>query len=218
MVARLLCHTHYNQTHVTVRHARRRVVCAFCQVTYTTVRPSGRFCSERCYGLHRRQAAGAIAPWVRPSDWEARVRASLPQPRPLGRILTAGCCPICGTWFVSDNGDRTCSSACRRTRRYRRGRPWITPADRAAVYARDDYTCQLCLDPLLMTAGPPHPLSPTIDHIVARANGGTDVDENLQAAHFICNCMKRDLAAPPASPAPMIAVHTPRGKDPQRAP
>jgi 5-methylcytosine-specific restriction endonuclease McrA len=36
----------------------------------------------------------------------------------------------------------------------------------------------------------PEPLAPTIDHIIALANGGTHEPTNVQCAHFICNATK----------------------------
>lgn len=35
---------------------------------------------------------------------------------------------------------------------------------------------------------------PTIDHIVAMANGGGHTWDNVQLAHAICNSYKRDLS------------------------
>jgi len=32
-----------------------------------------------------------------------------------------------------------------------------------------------------------HPLAGTADHVVPLAEGGTDTDENLRAAHWTCN-------------------------------
>ena len=72
---------------------------------------------------------------------------------------------------------------------------------RAEIYKRDNYLCQLCLGPLLLTAKiPNHPKSdccevtcfraPTIDHIIPLANGGWHEPSNVQAAHFICNSRK----------------------------
>ena len=43
----------------------------------------------------------------------------------------------------------------------------------------------------------PHPLSPTIDHIIPVAKGGHPSDiSNLQLAHFYCNRQKSDKLIP----------------------
>lgn len=51
----------------------------------------------------------------------------------------------------------------------------------------------ICGDPLRTDVPPEHPEAPSIDHIVALANGGTHEPSNVQAAHLLCNSMKRDL-------------------------
>lgn len=67
--------------------------------------------------------------------------------------------------------------------------------DRAVVFERDGYECKLCFTPLDMEAKFPHPLSPTLDHIVPLNKGGHHLYVNLQAAHFRCNTAKGDRVA-----------------------
>jgi 5-methylcytosine-specific restriction endonuclease McrA len=67
--------------------------------------------------------------------------------------------------------------------------------DRDTVFERDNYECKLCNKPLEMNAKFPHPLSPTLDHIVALNKGGHHLYVNLQAAHFRCNTAKGDRVA-----------------------
>jgi len=38
----------------------------------------------------------------------------------------------------------------------------------------------------------PHPLAPTIDHVVPLAAGGLHEPANVQLAHFLCNARKSD--------------------------
>jgi 5-methylcytosine-specific restriction endonuclease McrA len=74
---------------------------------------------------------------------------------------------------------------------------------RAEIFERDNYICQLCLEPIDMTATiPKHAKAeccetkcykaPTVDHIIPLARGGWHEPENVQAAHFICNSIKAD--------------------------
>jgi len=49
-----------------------------------------------------------------------------------------------------------------------------------AVLARDGYVCYLC-------GGDG---ANTVDHVIAKENGGTDDPSNLRAAHLVCNSSK----------------------------
>ena len=52
-------------------------------------------------------------------------------------------------------------------------------------------TCALCGQPVDKSLKFPHPLSPTIDHIIPVAKGGhPSALDNLQLAHFTCNRAK----------------------------
>lgn len=63
------------------------------------------------------------------------------------------------------------------------GRREIRPALRAAVMARDGLICGICR--LTVEPGDMH-----IDHVLPVARGGTNVLENLQVAHSLCNQSK----------------------------
>ncbi|WP_353526874.1 HNH endonuclease [Amycolatopsis kentuckyensis] len=60
----------------------------------------------------------------------------------------------------------------------------------AEIAERDKFTCQLCGMPVDMGLKYPDTRSPSIDHIVAIANGGDDTPGNVQLAHFGCNSSK----------------------------
>ena len=53
--------------------------------------------------------------------------------------------------------------------------------------------CGICGRPVDFSLKYPHPLSPTVDHIIPLAKGGhpSDID-NLQLAHRCCNRQKSD--------------------------
>lgn len=70
------------------------------------------------------------------------------------------------------------------------------PVSRLFIYERDKWICQICHRRckgkwlINKVTGKPHPLSPTIDHIIPMACGGDHVPENLQLACFACNTKK----------------------------
>ena len=66
----------------------------------------------------------------------------------------------------------------------------------ADLLVRDQYRCYLCGDQIDAALAHPDPLSPSVDHIVALANGGSDLRTNVAATHLICNIRKG--ARPPA--------------------
>jgi 5-methylcytosine-specific restriction endonuclease McrA len=57
------------------------------------------------------------------------------------------------------------------------------------VVERDLGVCQICGDPM-GTEVWPHPLSPSLDHVVPLAAGGSHTLANVQLAHLGCNLQK----------------------------
>lgn len=118
-------------------------------------------------------------------------------------------CKTCGGVFYSPYQTQTyCSEKCKRKakprtnsirKRCRKYGVYYDPAvTRRKVFERDNYVCQICgkpTDPSDREWGTIGPLYPTVDHIIALANGGTHTWDNVQCAHAICNSYKRDLLA-----------------------
>lgn len=120
-------------------------------------------------------------------------------------------CECCGSVYYSPYfNQKYCSDRCRRKRKksYRvkgyRSRakkykvPYVPGITLNAVANRDKGICQLCGKPVDWsdnTWGDSFgAMYPTIDHIVAMANGGGHTWDNVQLAHAICNSYKRDLS------------------------
>ena len=80
----------------------------------------------------------------------------------------------------------------RASRDARKRGAFVAPVYRTQIFARDGYRCLLCGDLLAMRERVPHPLAPTIDHVVPLARGGWHAPDNVQAAHFLCNSRKSD--------------------------
>lgn len=61
------------------------------------------------------------------------------------------------------------------------------------VILRTQEVCGICGTPVDKTLRPPHPLSPTVDHIIPVSKGGhPSALDNLQLAHRCCNRAKAD--------------------------
>lgn len=115
-------------------------------------------------------------------------------------------CKLCGKEFHSQYlNAEYCSHSCKkrnrrstsirkRCRKY--GAYYDASVKPSKIFARDHYVCQICglvCDTHDKRWGHFGPYSPTVDHIIALANGGNHVWENVQCAHAICNSYKRDL-------------------------
>jgi 5-methylcytosine-specific restriction endonuclease McrA len=67
------------------------------------------------------------------------------------------------------------------------------------ICERDDWRCWVCggqIDPTLEQG---HRLAGCADHVVPLVEGGTDADDNVRAAHWVCNARRGSLdrLAPP---------------------
>lgn len=58
------------------------------------------------------------------------------------------------------------------------------------IFNRDGWRCQICRKKLSRKTIYPHPRYPTLDHIIALAEGGTHERKNVQLACSICNSTK----------------------------
>lgn len=59
-----------------------------------------------------------------------------------------------------------------------------------SIYERDNWTCQLCGNPVDRTLAFPHRMSASLDHRRPIAQGGTHTRDNVQLSHFWCNTRK----------------------------
>jgi len=60
------------------------------------------------------------------------------------------------------------------------------------IASRDNYTCQLCDQPVDMTLPRTSKFGATLDHRIPISKGGADTLDNLQLAHWVCNNRKSD--------------------------
>ena len=75
-------------------------------------------------------------------------------------------------------------------KRARRKAAFVEDVDPLALFERDGWRCHLCGRKCPRDARVPHPLAPTIDHIVPLAGGGEHSYRNTATAHFRCNVSK----------------------------
>lgn len=65
---------------------------------------------------------------------------------------------------------------------------WIRADKRLAIYLRDHFACLYCLRDL-------HDADPadiTLDHLLAKADGGSNNESNLVTSCRACNCRRQD--------------------------
>ena len=100
-------------------------------------------------------------------------------------------CPGCHTWY--DYAARTKPTGfCVNCR-----------PDRWALGDRDGWLCHICGDPIDRTLrrlpNGYDPMAPIVEHVVSRANGGSEDASNLHVAHMACNSRKgnRPWVPPP---------------------
>lgn len=179
---------------------RKERCCEICGELYRPTYAKQRTCGRRCGEALRRSVTGTLPVVPRP----------LPKPRkrsepkyPAWRIFLP-LCVVCGRRFATPHTVTTCSDRCRETKRLedkreakqrRRARQrdaFVAPVNRRRIFERDKWRCGLCGKAVKRGAIAPHPLSPTIDHVIPLAKGGTHEPANVQTAHYICNSRKSD--------------------------
>lgn len=131
---------------------------------------------------------------------QAEHRRENPPPKVVG---TPTECRHCSQSFMADKRRSTyCSSACLegdrsranwknvQARRARLRAVLVEIFDRVEIFERDGWICQICQMPVDRGAKPPHPRSPSLDHIIPIARGGKHSRANAQTACLGCNVRK----------------------------
>lgn len=184
--------------------------CEACGVEYQARKDSVRagrakYCSARCRNLANLgidPSAPPSPPRVRksPGRRAAEKRAAKAAAGSTGgkRVWIQGACAACGEQFCSPGrASRYCSRECRYRATGRRpsglSAGWIDPAARLQIYRECEWTCQVCKCETLRLYVSGNPLSPTLDHIVPRAKGGTNDRSNLRLLCAACNSLRGDL-------------------------
>lgn len=169
--------------------------CEICDATYTASYNDQRTCSKTCGGqLRRRESPAPRVPHGPPAPKQYRPGRSV-------RVFFPYC-SVCAASFATPYTVSTCSDACaeekkrrdkrqhKDLRRARKRGAFVAAVYRRDIFERDQWRCQLCDKPVRRNAVVPHPLAPTLDHIVPLAAGGTHEPANCQLAHYLCNSRK----------------------------
>lgn len=192
---------YYSRQYDKARVKQYPITCAQCGREAVVTKTAAKYCTHSCWYEASHAASRTRHSQVEPA-WKPTLR--LPRVvtvnvlRPLRRCWYSASCPMCMTWFVTDNPlHRHCSPRCGRRaskdkrRALERG-AFVAPVSRPQVYERDQWTCQLCGEAVLREEVVPHPQAPTLDHIIALSRGGTHEPSNVQLAHYYCNMIKND--------------------------
>jgi hypothetical protein len=122
-------------------------------------------------------------------------------------LFVGGVCRGCGASFVErwspDGGygasPRYCGKTCRLRTRSSERKDRFTPAQRRAIFERDNWVCRICKRRVSRVKVWPHPSSPVVDHVIPLAagaeNGGVHAPHNWQCAHKRCNSAKSDACS-----------------------
>mgnify|MGYP001564125414 CR=1 FL=1 len=118
-----------------------------------------------------------------------------------GRDMVAVPCAVCASDVLAYPGRtvraKCCSAECRDT--YVAGLPkrvsksfYVSKSNRAAIYQRDGWTCQLCFEPVQSDLDPLDNWAPSLDHIICQSWTETPdhSPENLRLAHRWCNSVR----------------------------
>ena len=92
-------------------------------------------------------------------------------------------------YLASEAGKAARRKHCQ-TRRSRLRGAFVEAVDPAVVFLRDNFVCQRCGIDCPIDAAVPASNAPTLDHIIALANGGEHSYENTQCLCFMCNSTK----------------------------
>jgi len=116
-------------------------------------------------------------------------------------------CKECGKMVVIEYGmkrDKYCSEKCMNKseksnlaarRRLRMIDGFVERISKTKIFERDNGRCGICGRKVNKNLKHPHPMSPTLDHIIPLAKGGRHERKNVRLAHMICNSKKREIVS-----------------------
>jgi 5-methylcytosine-specific restriction endonuclease McrA len=94
--------------------------------------------------------------------------------------------------------------ALQMAKRARKLNAFVEYVEAATVYERDNWICHICGEKIDRRRVYPDPFSPSVDHVIPLAKGGTHEYANCATSHLVCNVSKgkkilaTDIPPPPA--------------------
>ncbi|WP_406325181.1 HNH endonuclease [Streptomyces niveus] len=187
----------YSRQYDKPRVKQYAISCMRCGRDAVVTKAAAKYCSHACWYEAKHAMHAQVELASKPILAAPRLATVLAL-KPLRRRWFSASCPMCATWFFTDNPrDQNCSPRCGRRaakdkRRALEREAYVAPVNRTQVYERDHWTCQLCRKPVMRDEVVPHPQAPTLDHTIPLARGGTHEPANVQLAHYLCNSIKSD--------------------------
>ena len=152
------------------------------------------FCSMACFGDSNRRVYSTELVHVGPAPEPVAppVPVTVVNAPKWWGVLTYGPCTWCEANFMATGSTtKYCSQRCsRQAGEARRGEFAIKPRLRYGIYQRDNWTCQLCLEPV--ERGATGVWRASLDHIVPQSKGGSHDPSNLRLVHLWCNAVRGD--------------------------
>jgi len=172
--------------------------CAWCLIEYTTEIKTSIYCTRH----HKDLAKQYRKKLARQSESKARPSSEAVKQRKLFTPIVITGCRLCGHVFVSVYLTQIyCSRRC--AERYRKT---IDKVDRlkyrelrrsqgfkAKLYWKSNGQCGICHKHIDLNKAYPDLESFSVDHIIPLSKGGSENQDNLQAAHLSCNISKSNL-------------------------
>ena len=206
-----LCVTHYNQRNYPKksRHKAIEIPCARCGTVVMKSKRTDRtsqYCSLKCRDAVtwadarerevRRRAGVMVHVGPAPLVCVVPERHPARQARRTVAVFVSGPCAWCGDQFVivDQLQARYCSRRCLARSAKSANRFKVSKRMRLAIYARDNWTCQLCSEPVDPDLGPSDPWAATLDHIECQSWAliPDHSPANLRLAHRWCNSVRGD--------------------------
>lgn len=169
--------------------------CEFCGAPFDA-EPKQRFCSLACSQRNRYGWSTSRELVVVPKPVAVRSTVAptlIVTGRRFWSAITSGPCAKCGEQFTSLSGSaRFCSPRCAGLTARRRAKFKVPMRVRLGIYSRDNWTCQLCREPVDPTADPTSDWYPSLDHIVPQSHTliPDHSEANLRTAHRWCNAVR----------------------------